>query len=104
MSALPEKLSIQSGVLRSNALYADDGPAPLFSVFTGDSTYSDELAAELARRWNAHAELLAALNGLLDLHRNTEMTHEDAYDAMFKSGGRDAWGAAFAAFRKATAP
>ena len=41
--------------------------------------------------------LREALEGLIALQERTDMTHEDAYDALFKSGGRSEWDAARAA-------
>lgn len=49
----------------------------------------------------AAPDMLAALVALRDLKSGTEMTYEDAYDSMFKSGGREAWGLLDAAIAKA---
>ena len=47
------------------------------------------------------ADLLAALQDLVDLRAETELTHEAAYRVMFKSEGIDSWFAAQAAIAKA---
>lgn len=50
----------------------------------------------------AAPDLLEAALMMRHLRNGTEMTYEDAYDSMFKSGGRDAWKTLDAAIAKAT--
>jgi hypothetical protein len=49
----------------------------------------------------AAPDLLEALQGLLSLRAETDMTENDAYHAMFKLSGAKEWNAALAAIAKA---
>ena len=60
----------------------------------------DEAQAN-ARLIAAAPDLLEALIAMRNLKISTDMTYEDAYDSMFKLGGRDAWDVLDAAIAKA---
>lgn len=85
---------------RYEAVYYDESFHRYFSVVG----FGVDEAPENARLISAAPDLIEALLAIRDLKNGTEMTYEDAYDSMFKSGGRDAWHTVDAAIAKALQP
>ena len=68
--------------------------AQVMAAFKADSGRVAALESRIATLTAENAALRAALEGLLKLRAETEMTYESAYHAMFKGDGRTCWEAA----------